>query len=255
MSMYLSRNRIILSQAFIILYSLLASILGRNWKTFAVIIVLFIILSVIMSRRSKGPLGVKADPAEIESARRLYEEKGARELQMKDEGLASDLQEQSKALMSMNLIMIVGLAYFILFWRFIDPLYEFMISNVTSHELLAHFLAFLAYFEGYFLVNTVTAYVVSKRSGPMITINMPTEYSVSEKGIVYKGLLSKTAIPFPLPEGVKVSVNEQRKFVEIRKVNTKTDFRLRLYARNPKRLYTIIERYGLGSRESRREEG
>lgn len=255
MSYFLERNRIILSQAFIILYSILAAILGRSWQTFAVIIVLFIVLSLLMSRRSKGPIGVKAKPEEVESSRKLYEESSTRELQMKDEGLASDLQEQSKALMSLNLVMVVGLAYFFLFWRFIDALYEFFYANVVANEMAAHFLAFLAYFEGYFVINTVSAFIASKRMGPMININMPSSYTVTEKGIVYKTLISKAALPFPLPDGIEVRLSESRKFVELRKKNEKLDFRLRLYAKNPKRLYTVIERYGLGKGGETRREG
>ncbi|MCE4604870.1 MAG: DUF2208 family protein [Aeropyrum sp.] len=254
MSYFLDRNKILMSQAFILLYSVLASFLGRSWETFAVIIVLFIALSFIMARRSKGPMGIKAKPEDIESGRKLYEEQSARDLQMKDEGLTSDLQEQSKALMTLNIVMLISVAYFFLFWRFIDPLYEFFYNNYTSSERLAHFLAFFVYFEGYFVVNTVAAYIASKRAGPIISINMPTSYTVTDKGIVYKGLISRTALPFPLPDGVEVKVVESRKFVEIRKRDKRTDFRLRLYAKNPKRLYSLIERYGFSTREKPRPE-
>ena len=81
----------------------------------------------------------------------------------------------------------------------------------------------------------------------MTMLNMPSSYTVTEKGIIYKGLISKTAIPFPLPEEVEVRLDEKRKFVELVKKDQKARVTtvLRLYARNPRRLYQAIRRYGV----------
>ena len=247
MSYLLSRRRLLLSQVFIVLYSVLAAILGRGWKTFVVIILLIVAMSYIQSRRSQGPLGVKVKPETVEGARALYREDSVRELQLNDKGLPKDFEAQSKALMSLNLALMAGLLYFIVFWRFLDPLYFFIKDNIVSNDIAAHFLAFLAYLEGYFVVSTASLYIASRRIGPMTMLNMPSSYTVTEKGIVYKGLISKTAIPFPLPEEVEVRLDEKRKFVELVKKDQKARVTtvLRLYARNPRRLYQAIKRYGV----------
>jgi uncharacterized membrane protein len=244
-SYLLTPKRLAMSQFFIILYSALAAVLGRTWITFLLILALIVVLGVWQARRSQGPFGVKAKPEEVEDARELFQEESVRELQMKDEGLAKDIEAQSRALMALNLALLVGLAYFVVFWRFLDPLYLYFKENVVADDRAAHFLAFLVYLEGYFVISTVATYIASRRIGPLPMINMPSSYKVTEKGIVYKGLISKTALPFPLPSGVEVRLDESRRFVELVKRDKRSVVVLRLYSKNPRRLYQIIKRYGL----------
>ena len=256
MSFYpLTPRRVAVSQVFIVLYSGLAAVLGRGWMTFAIILVLIVALALFQARRSSGPLGVKARPEDVEAGKKLYEEESIRELQIKDEGLARDFEAQSKALLTLNLALMAGIVYFIIFWRFLDPLTSFIMENVASSEIAAHFLAFLIYLEGYFVVSTIGFYLASKRMGALPMINMPSSYLVTDRGIVYKGLLTKTAIPFPLPGDVEVRLEEDRRFVELVKRDKRSIVKIRLYARNPKRLYQVIRRYGVAGSggESRRE--
>ncbi len=250
MSYLLSPRRLALSQFFIVLYSALAAVLGRGWLTFALILVLIIGLALFQARRSRGPLGAKAKPEEVESGRLLYAEESVRDLQLGDEGLARDFESQSRAILALNAALLVGLVYFVVFWRALDPLYYFFKDNVIDNDIAAHFLAFLTYLEGYFVISTAALFIASRRIGFITMLNMPSSYRVTEKGIVYKGLISTTAIPFPLPEGVEVRLNEKRKFVELvrRDEKAKTVTVLRLYARNPKRLYSLIRRHGLGEK-------
>ena len=254
MSFEVTPRQLLMSQVFIVVYSLLASILGRNWITFAVIIVLIAVFMVWQSRRQQPPLGSKAGE-EVESGKVLYEEKATRELQMKDEGLAKDFEEQARVMMSMNAVMLVSLAYFFLFWGHVGTLYEVIKENLVANDIIAHFIAFLIYFEGYFVISTLLRILALRRAPKLPMVTMPGEYKVTDKGIAYKGLLNWTRIAFPLPEDAKVRVDEDRRFVEIVREKGKTVYVLRLYARNPKRLYQVLTRYGLGSRGARREAG
>ncbi len=254
MSLEVTPRQLLVSQAFIVAYSLLAAVLGRNWVTFAVIILLIIAFTVWQSRRQQPPLGPKAGE-EVEKGRVLYEESSTRELQLKDEGLARDFEAQARVMMTLNAVMLVSLAYFFLFWGYLDRLYQLIKSNFVANDVAAHFLAFLIYFEGYFVISTVLRVLALRRAPKLPMVTMPSEYKVTDKGIVYKGLLSWTRIAFPLPEDARVRVDEERRFVEIERERGKSVYVLRLYARNPRRLYQVLTRYGLGSRGGRREGG
>jgi len=254
MSLEVTPRQLLVSQAFIVVYSLLAAVLGRSWITFAIIIVLVIAFTVWQSRRQQPPLGPRGGE-EVESGRVLYEEKATRELQMRDEGLARDFEAQAKAMMTLNIVMIVSLAYFFLFWNHVGTLYEWIRERIIANDVAAHFLAFLIYFEGYFVISTVLRILALRRAPKMPMITMPGEYRVTDKGITYKGLMSQTRIAFPLPDDVDVRLDEKRGFVEVVREKGKTVYVLRLYARNPRRLYQVLTRYGLGSRGGRREGG
>lgn len=254
MSLEVTPRQLLVSQAFIIVYSLLAAVLGSSWVTFALIIVFIVAFTVWQTRRQQPPLGERAGE-EVERGRVLYEERGTRELQMRDEGLVRDFEAQAKVMMTFNMVMLVSLAYFFLLWNHVDDLYQLIKERFVANDVAAHFLAFLIYFEGYFVISTVLRLLALRRAPKMPMITMPSEYKVTDKGIAYKGLLSWTRIAFPLPGDASVRLEERRGFVEIVREKGKMVYVLRLYARNPKRLYQVINRYGLGSRGGRREDG
>ncbi|MEB3780637.1 MAG: DUF2208 domain-containing protein [Desulfurococcales archaeon] len=239
------RSRMLLSQAFMVLYSLLAAILGRGTETFIIILILVIMMGVIQSRKGKGPLGTgKADPEEILSGKKLYSEEKIRELQMKDEKLVEDIQDQSKFSIYSSLGAFLGIGYFILLWPEVEVLYNYFISRVDS-EILAHFLAFLIFFEGLFIINQLSMVYALRKIGKVTMMNIPQSYTVTDRGIVFKGLIGKTGIRFPLPDTVDVKVNTKRGFVEIINTGKRSVTKVRLYARNPRRLYDIIKKYGI----------
>lgn len=255
MSLEVSPRQMLVSLAFIVAYSALAAILGRSWVTFAILIVLFVAFTIFQARRQEPPFGGKADPSEVEGARMLYSEGEARKLQMSDEGIASDFQAQTRVMMQFNILIIIGLAYFILLWDYVDTIHRIVYNNIINNETVAHFIAFLAYFTGYFAIFTVGRVVLARRIKEMLMLTMPSEYKVTERGLAYKGLLRWTYIRFPLPEDTEVRFDEKRKFVELRRKKGKTVYVLRLYASNPKRLLQVIQRYGFGSRGARRGGG
>ncbi len=239
------RSRLLMGQAFVILYSLLAAVLGRGTKTFVIIFILFIVMAIVQSRRGKGPLGIgKAKPEEILEGRKLYSEEKIRDIQLKDEKLMEDLQEQSKFSMYTSVSMFVGIAYFFLLWPKIDALYNYFLAHTGNNEVAAHFLAFLIFFEGLFVINQAAMIVALKKAGKMPMINIPQSYTVTDRGIVFGGLIGKSGIRFPLPSDVQVRVNTKRGFVELVREGKRSIMKVRLYSRNPKRLYDVLKKYG-----------
>jgi len=65
---------------------------------------------------------------------------------------------------------------------------------------------------------------------------MPGKYIVTDKGIASTGF-GGIAIQFPLPEDVEISINTRRKYVELKLGKGQ---RIRLYTKNPQRLYDLI---------------
>ncbi|MEM1927247.1 MAG: DUF2208 family protein [Acidilobaceae archaeon] len=237
--------RILTGQLFILLYALLASLMGISIWTFLVIIALSIASSMLLSRLVKGPLEKASRSVdEILAGRRLYEEKDVTELQTQDQQQLLELQDQLRVFTYMNVALLVGLAYFFLFWGYIPAMAE-TFSSMTGNEYLGRFLAFLVYLEGFFIINQASIQLALSRVKHLTILNVPRSYVVTDKGIVFSGLLTKKGIGFPLPEGVSVDMSEQRRFVELTARGKKTLNKLRLYSRNPRRLYEIIVKNGL----------
>ncbi|MCE4600860.1 MAG: DUF2208 domain-containing protein [Desulfurococcales archaeon] len=241
------KSRVLLGQFSILLYSVAAAILGRNYKTFILVFILIIIISVLQNRSGKNPLGqARVPPEEVLKGRKLYEEENARELQTKDLDIMKDMQEQSRFTMYTSMGMFIAMLYFFLLWKYVDTLYQY-VSVYTGPGKLAEFLAFLIYFEGLFVINQLVYIWALRKVGKVTMLQPAPSYTVTDKGIVIKGLVGKTAITFPLPDDIEVNVNEKRKFVELVKKSKRTVTKLRFYAKNPKRLAEVIKRYGVRS--------
>ena len=242
---YNIRRMALLNQLYILIYSFVLALVGRG-KILYLLIVLFIVISLLFqSRRGKTPLGTKKpDVNEILSARKLFEEKSTREYQTKDTGLIADIQEQSKLSMYMSIGTFVALAYFFVFWSKIGDIAKW-VSGYVGPGKLALFLAFLIYFEGYSIIYILFQVYALKKVERIVMFTIPSSYIVTEKGIIFKGLLGNTAIEFPLPPDVEINYNTKRGFVEIVKKNKKTVTKLRLYTRNPSKLASLIEKLGM----------
>ncbi len=239
------RQRALIGQASMILYSLLAAYLGKTWKTFLLAFILIIAVQVLVTRRGKNPLGQeKVKPEEILSdTTKLFEEKSVRDLQMKDPGLMKDMQVQSKFSMYMSIGMFIVMIYFFVLWKYIDSFHMFFIKYVSS-DRVALFLAFLVYFEGVFIINQLTFFWALKQVGKAIVMQVPTSYTITKKGIVIGGLIGKNTLQFPLPPGTKLNKNEKRNFVELVKEGKRSVIRIRFYTKRVKRLEEILRRYG-----------
>ncbi len=244
-------RRALVTQAYLIAYSAIAAVVGKGRLLWVVIFLFIVLMVVFQARAGKGPLGQgRVDPEEVLAARKLYEEKDVRELQMSDDGLAADLQAQSKATMYVTLGTFIALAYFFLLWGKLADLEAYIAERLGVGERLALFLAFLIYFEGYFVISQAAMMYGLRKAGNIPFINMAMGYTITEKGLVLKGLIGRQAIRFPLPDDVMVELNERRGFVELVKKGKRTTTRIRLYSRSPRRVYDLIVRLNERSRKS-----
>ena len=236
------KSRMLISQGYMILYSLLAAILGRGKYTFAIILLLIIFMSILQSRRGKGPLGTGKAPAEeILEGRRLYSEEKIRDIQMKDEKLVEDLQEQSKFSIYTSMGSFLSIGYFIALWPKVADLYNYF-KGYVGQDKLAHFLAFLIFFEGVFLINQLSMLYAMRKVGRVVMVNIPQSYIITDRGIVFKGIIGKSGVRFPLPSSLDLRVNPKRGFVEIVNTGKRSVTKIRLYSRNPRRVYEILKR-------------
>jgi len=233
----------LLNQAYIILYSILAAIIGVNYLLFILVIVFVIISMFLQSYLSGSPIGKNTKAHEVLQGKRLYHEPETRSIQMKDKQIMVDFQEQSRFTMYTTIGMFIGLIYFFVFFKYVPDLSRYLENFITNYRIDL-LLGFLIYFEGYFAITMLnTMWAVSKiKKLPMV--NVPSQYTVTDKGIVIKGMLSTKGIAFPLPNETNVNINEERRFVEIIKEGKRTITKLRFYSKNPKRLYEIIKKYG-----------
>ncbi len=239
------KSRVLIGQLSILLYSVFAAILGKTAKTFILVFILIIIISILQNRSGPNPIGqAKTRPEAVLKGRKVYEEEKAREFQMKDTELMIDMREQSRFTMYTSLGMLLAFIYFFALWGYVDDLERWLIAY-TGQGKLTVFLAFLIYFEGLFIINQAVYVWALRKVGKVVMLQAPSKYTVTDKGIVIRGLTGGTALTFPLPHDVELSVNEKRKFVELVKHYKKTIVKVRFYTRNPKRLAEVIKRYGL----------
>jgi len=154
-----------------------------------------------------------------------------------------DLQEQSKFSMYNMVGMLAAMAYFFLLWPYTSHLYDYF-SQLVGEGRLAHFLAYLVYFEGLFIISQASYLWALRKVGKITMIQMPQAFTVTEKGIVFQGIVGKSGFRFPLPAEAKLNIDEKRRFVEIVIEGKRSVSKIRLYTRNPKRLLEVLKRYG-----------
>ncbi len=243
-------RQVLLGQVSIIVFSV-AGAFFRQYYGY-IILAYFVIFFVVSSRLSKRSIsGKKVDLEEFQKAKKFFEEKNAREIMMEDPGLANDMGEQMKIMKVMMLPSIVTMLYYFLLWSRL-PAFGDSLSTQLNDQVTGHFLAFFLFFEGGFVISWIGRLIMMRRTDRLVTFNMPTQYTVTDKGILIGGVLGSRPLPFPLEGDIKLNMDEKRKFVEIESASGKNVMKLRFYTRTPKRLYDIIERYGLRKRESKK---
>jgi uncharacterized membrane protein len=233
------RTMMIISQLYIIILAYAFAAFPRYvWLLFLIYLGLMIGLSTY-SARSSG--GVSVSRQEIERARQLLREENALQLAMEDEELLDLYSKQMKASM---ISFAIVLLYLPLFW-IIRGNYQSLVDGLrklgVSSEVTAGFIIWLSVFEAMTILNFLVQRRLGLRAGKSIAPMVPKGFIVTDKGIMLKGSLGKV-IGFPLPEGTKVTLNEERNYVEIEEPK---GGKIRLYTMKARRLYEIITRYGL----------
>ncbi|MEB3757840.1 MAG: DUF2208 domain-containing protein [Desulfurococcales archaeon] len=237
----------LLSQVSIIVFSLAAAFF-RHYYGY-IILLFFIVYFVAMAKLNKSKAGKGKVPVEeMQASKKFIEEKNARDIMMEDKELSKDMAEQMNAMKIMMIPSLIVMVYFFLLWKYVPTIGDYLTPYVNSHPI-AYFLAFLLYFEGSFAITWGSRIYMLRKTGHIVSYNMPTSYRVTEKGILVGGLLGQQPIPFPLEDDVELNLNEKRKFVEIIQTKDRNIIKIRLYTKQPRRLYDILVRYGLKGRK------
>lgn len=230
-------RQIALSQLMVIVFAGAFALLPR--KYYMVIILLYIIVfPVLLSKMGKGP-GTKGKIDEIEEGVVLHEEKNAQQIMSKDLQLTEELQAQIKTMTTTFLLMPLVIVYFWLYGRYLfNP-----VADLFEGESLGRFVSTLLMFEGSFIISRVSMVYASRRTGQVQMLVMPQKYKVTSRGIVSKSLGSRLAIPFPIKD-FQLHMDPKRKFVELVPLDPKkARGKIRLYTKDPYKLYNILQRY------------
>jgi len=236
------KKQVLLSQLSIVLFALIAGLLGRGGATYWLfVIVYFIAFTYIMMRASRPKQSSKANINEIESAKVLLEESKAFELMNQDKEYMKEMSEQMRMAQANMLLMLPIMLYFAVAY---GPITKTVPAYFTNAKVGA-VVAFLILFEGSFLLSRLGQWYVErgyrKRGFKPVVINVPRAFRVTTLGIVTYGFASKQALQFPL-RGFSISLNAPRKFVDLVQESEKATMKLRLYTSNPERLYEILKR-------------
>ncbi|MGC9072182.1 MAG: DUF2208 domain-containing protein [Acidilobus sp.] len=248
-----------LNQLYIVIYSALAAVIGVNIYLFLLIFVFIAVSMIVQSVMMSSNLNEKGGYVpEILSGRRLFHEDNTRAIQTKDQMIYLDLQEQTKFSLYTTFGVLIGLAYFFALWRYVPDfavllavkMYGTTVKDLTFWEARsALLLAFLLYFEGYFVINQGIMTWALKRVRKLPALNVPTSFIVTDRGVVIKGFVTTKGIRFPLPPDVRLNLDKNRRFVELVREGKRTVTKLRFYTRNPEKLYDVLRRVAYGPQQ------
>jgi len=234
------RTMLIVGQVFIVILAVILA-LAPNLYKFAILLYFVGIIAISMYKaRSTGSSGVSRE--EVEKARTLFREEKAMELAAEDEEY---LREVSKQVRAMFIPLLLFPVYIVIFQAVpaLEPRVAEALQGLgIADARVARLLLWLAAFEGMFALNQVVRKLTGGASKPAPMV--PPAYRVTEKGIVIKGGLGRV-IPFPLPSGAEVRLDEKRNYVEI---EMGKGVRMRFYTRKARRLYELLLRHGVKER-------
>ena len=250
---------IALNQLYIIIYSALAAVIGVNIYLFLLIFVFIAVSMIVQSVLTSSNLNEKGSyVAEILSGKKLFHEDNTRSIQTRDQLIYLDLQEQTKFSLYTTFGVLIGLAYFFALWRDVPYLANYIAVEAFGSPLkdlspimvrVSLFLSFLIYFEGYFVINQAIMTWALRRVRKLPALNVPTSFVVTDKGVVIKGLVTTKGIKFPLPPDVRLSLDKNRRFVELIREGKRTVTKLRFYTKNPEKLYDILKRVAFSAQQ------
>jgi len=227
---------IVLSQIFVLMYSLVAAFFPQY---FFVVFLLF--LATIFGISIYGSLKhkVSGKAAEILQGRKLYTEKNAMNLLVKDPEGVRELSRQVKYSFLPLLLLPVYMFLFYLYGNFALP-YFTQGKIIIVNDTITRFIGYLIMYEMLMSIGYSVNTLIRRKTGGMLMV--PANYEVTDKGIIGRGVV----IPFPLDK-YNVTMDLKRRFVQLEPLEKKgmTKMIIRLYASDIEKLVKIIERYGL----------
>uniref|UniRef100_A0A7J3ZJS9 DUF2208 domain-containing protein n=1 Tax=Fervidicoccus fontis TaxID=683846 RepID=A0A7J3ZJS9_9CREN len=242
MSYQSTKQQMLLSQASIILLSVVAGFFGRGgWQYWLFVIVYFIVLAVLMQRLAGPGREMRASVQEVEGGKVLFQEKECFKIMPED----AEYQKESAAQMRLvqaNLILFIPVLFYFML------AYEPLLTTVPKYfesKHLGYVAAYLLLFEGSFAVSQVGQKYFQMRVGKAgikpFQLVVPRAFAITSKGVLLQGIVSKTALKFPI-EDYEIRISVPRRFVEFVKDTGKSIIKIRLYTREPEKAYNIIIR-------------
>ncbi len=234
---------IALGQVSILLFAL---VLAFAPHLYVAVIIAYLVLMGALMTISQRRFARTAKVEDILDGRKLFEERNAVDIAVSDEELARELSQQMRMMLYSFIGFGIAIAIFASASAFHGQIVEFF-KGLLGVESLANFAYWLLVFETVFVATRLTTIMLGGRKTiqpPMV----PSRFIVTDKGIVVPSLLG-LALRFPLPEDYRVEVNERRRFVEISDPRGR---RVRLYTRNPRRLYELIVSLNRRAKEASR---
>ncbi len=218
---YYGKKSLILSQISMSIFALVMSFFPQYYGL--LLVAYFMMMPVIMYKFMAKPLKeamgrVKGKTLHEENAKELLDSDPQFDWIMKGQLLQS-------ALTSAPLLLLIFFGFTL--WP--------LITHIPDPWI--RFVAIIAYFEGYTVLNYLTNKQVAKK---MMEVPKPiTNYKITEGGIQIKPVGS---IKFPL-EGYEVALRKESKAVDlISKKEGNPSYRL--YSKNPEKVYKILSELG-----------
>ncbi len=239
---YQSKKQLLLGQISIIIFSLAAGFIGRGSKGYWLFVIVYFAAYALLLQKLGQPGGVKkTNPAEVEAGRILHEEKNSMQLLSNDREYQREMQEQMRMMQTNMYMMLAVLAYFFIAYK---PILQ-ALAPLFNNPKIGYSIAYLALFEGSFALSgggqLYTMRKMKKMGKKTVMINTPRSFLVTSEGIVYQGIVSKTAIKFPITDH-EIRYDAKRKFVELVKETNNMITKIRLYTKSPEKVYEIITR-------------
>ncbi len=204
-------------------------------------VVLASMMFIMQRRIGKGSVN------KVLSGRILLKEEKAMDIALRDEELNQELAGQAKVFASSIASLFIVLGLFSFATMFKPQIVEYLHSSLGNVHV-AQFVYWLSLYELLFIFSRIISRIFTRGVDMHQFPVMPPRYVVTDRGIAAPGVLSGFAIEFPFPEEYEVVLHEKRWFVEIR--TGEKGRKIRLYTKNPRRLYELITKLNEKMRKS-----
>ncbi len=212
----LGLKMMLISQASIVLISLLTAVLGPGYMPYIFMLYIIVIFAVTLATTRRGS---KPKPEELKV--QLFKESNAMKAAMLDQKLNEELSRQFKGMLLSFAPLPLIFILFYLYGSFLAPIVEDSLRNAVRSEMLLSFLNYLILYEFIFVVSFPLRWAIAKLY-KFEQIMIPANY------IVYRAGISGQNIYIKFSKDLCYNYEPKRKFVEI--VPAKKGFKLRLYS-------------------------
>ncbi|RLG81617.1 MAG: DUF2208 domain-containing protein [Thermoprotei archaeon] len=208
-----------LSQASILVMSLISTFLPPEYRTI-VFILYFIAIMGFMFKKSKTWDKI---PPKKELGPPLFKEPNAMKVAMLDKNLMNELKKQVTASFSLLLLSLFVLILFPFYNSTIYPMTWNLLIELTNNEILASFLSILIMYEFIFGILTLMRLAIMSKV-KFMNILLPQRFIVYKRGVVIN---DKFFVEFS--KKYCIEHNSSARYVEVRE-KSGSGTRIRLYS-------------------------